>query len=280
MHIAASLLLNAVRIAGARRDTNATLAVLPREDILDLVLAELPMLDAQVAQKLLELASLAQGSDSTVALLAAVADHAPALKAGLGDPAYADRLHALDRHLATLLAINHIAGPASPNRGALMIDSLDLLRYIERLQIADSGNSHTILIGTPISENGCIIRLPGPSYIAQRVTITYHSRADYPRLNLTTPTLSAYDDRPQQREMWVQKPLPSYNLDIYTYKDRLMGRVTTQLVPTFPAIFEQHLRLAFAPQIGAQFLVTEIRDDLGALLARCIKIILAASLAA
>jgi hypothetical protein len=273
MHIIVSLLLNVVRIAAIQPHASAPLAVIPRGDLLDVVFTMLPITTA-VRQRLQEQSWSTDTPGSIGALLTTVVSSAHEIKACLTTPEQIAQAHAIEHHLAALLAMNHLADTVRSHHGTLTIDSLDLLRYVDRLYMIGSGSTPpTIVLGPSRLGHSERIRIPGSSYIAQRMTISYPGDTSYPRLNLRTPTASAFDDRPRQRESWVQKPRPSYNLAIYTHKDRLMGRVITKLVDTFPLVPDHSVRLMFAPQCQVRFLITEVQDEQETPIACCIKVI-------
>lgn len=269
-----SLLLNAARMSLALGAAGNGSAVVLCGALFESVLTTL-MVEPHLRE---QLQAAVRDPGMATALARTLIEQGAALDAHLTDPAQVERVCALDRQLTLLGAINDLASRASLSRAALTLSSLELLRPVDMLHIAGAnGTPHTILIGASAEGRGeCAIPLPGLSYIAQRVAISYYDGTYHPRLRLTTPTATAHDDRPRYRATWVQKPWPAYDLDVYTYKDRLMGRVRTRIHDTLPTTDDQHLRLSFAPWLPMRFLVTDlldISDGAEVVLVRCIKIV-------
>jgi hypothetical protein len=271
MHAAVSLLLNAFR-ADSLRDDRPTSAAVCSTNILSTVLNDLP-LDDLARQALLALREpLRTGSQA--ATLAVIFDCARTIDARMADPATVERVQASARCLEMALAINHLTDRESQDRVALQLESLDLFRYIDTLQIAgDAGSPDIILVGAPAlaSSSAITIRLPLQGYLAQRVIIDYQNRSSYPHIRLTTPTRIARDDRSRSRSVWVQKPAPAYDLNVYTYKDRLMGRIQTRAIEPLSQIAGQRLTLTFARQNDTQLLATDVFDEQGVLRVQFIR---------
>jgi hypothetical protein len=269
-----SLLLNAARAA---IDLGGARAVVPRRDIFDASLAALP-LDSSARERLLASAT----AGSATELLVEVLDNARAIAAQEKNPARVEDSHFINQHLTTLFALTILAERGVSCHGTVSIDSLDLLSYFEQLHFPGGGIPRTIVVGLGGRRDEVTIRLPDVGYVAQRMMIIYPGGAVHPRLRLTTPSMIADDERPRLRATWVQKPHAAYDLDLYTYKDRLVGRVNTRMSDTLPSSLDQPLHLAVAPTVPVQYLVTDIfevhdrantHESVDVPLARCIKII-------
>ena len=114
------------------------------------------------------------------------------------------------------------------------------------------------------------VSLPGTSYPLVRLAISYARDQRYPVLLLRTPSQSAYDRRPQQRSNWLQKALPSYDVDLYTYSRWKKGTVHTRSI-TAPLIIEgQQLHVTLSAGTGGSLLETAVYDEWDCCLVRCI----------
>jgi hypothetical protein len=267
-HTAIALFFNAARISRTRA-SSAPIVFITRQDALQQALATLPIDDS--ARQQLEQALLS--ANSTVADLLALLSTSPQSAATGAADTHTQRR--LERKLALLCAIQDITSQTTAAQATLTFETLDLLHDIKQLHIA--GTPDCVLVGlVSTGDSDTTVTLPGSSYMAQRITITYRDNSPYPCLNIATPSITPYDDRPQTRPQWVQKPHAAYDLDIYTYKDRLVGQVRTRSLDTIPTSSDQHLHFEFAPNLPVRYLVTELTTtyaDTERLLARVVKLV-------
>lgn len=187
-------------------------------------------------------------------------------------PQLAPRTRVFHDTITTICAIDSLTFSNAERCADLRLESAEFFSYIHEIFVKTDEYQPDVII-SGIDPNGTTkIDLKGNSYVERRVQISYSGNQTYPRLCLRTPTKSSIEARPQERPYWIQKAISAYDLEIFTHQNRFKGSVRTSFEDWPLDVKGVHFNL-YIPEInGMRLVATDIADEQGRKIVRCIRI--------
>lgn len=268
------MLISALKVA-ALHEERSTLVVVPMAEVWAAALADLP-LEQSDREELVELSRRLANRTQIAAILATLNRIAQTIIAQIDEqPQLARQIDERHAVLTAILAIHTLASDDATDRIDVRIDSLALFDYVEQIYIKATQTEPGTLDAAPSSatddkpdtilvvarpDREMSVAFKGHHYIERRTTVTYRHGQRHPQLHIRTPTKSAIDERPYERKHWIQKTSSAYDLDVYTYQNRRMGRIQTRPISTLSRIAGQQLGLTFSLPVNTQLLATSLLE--------------------
>lgn len=261
-----AFLLNALKVA-AIGDKRAERVVMPIADVLAVALAGIA-LDDETRLALAALAATADDESDLSAALPLLYRAVEQIGAQLGEqPELATQVSERNAALSAIIAIDALSSADTVTSLDLQIDR-QFLDYIREIYIETPAlQPDIILVGTSAAAP-TEVKLRGKSFVEKRTTIHYHAIRGYPEISVATRAKQEIkqdwqepqDDQPPVS--YLQKTAPLYDIKVFTYKDRPMGKIQTRL--TNRSLDEKGIRinLSSLPALaGARLMTTEVFDE-------------------
>ena len=262
MDRALALCANLLRLAALADVPGASLRVVSLPDV--------------VASLLGEPADVPERGDRGAALMAAAVAAAQRIEARATqqDGLYA-AVDELDAAAGDLLALHHALRSPSGRALDLQLGGAAPLRLIRSLLVPGPPGGHATALICAI-EGAERLRAPLAAHtLAERLEIAYERDSPFPLLTVRTPSMSESAPWAVARSAWQQRDGAEHDLELFNNRSVAIGAVRTAWVEPPLAVRGGRLALDIQPPPGARLLATDVRDRSGAIVTRCIRIVMA-----
>jgi hypothetical protein len=263
-------LLVALQMSLARNSPSAPLLAPPLHDLLSTMLAGSPW-EQQVAQ-LAPVVDATMGQAGLATRVQHLADmlrreHAPEWE----QPHLARHWDAVYSALNDVAMVSAILTSSLAPRAALRIVQPALFRYIQVLRLNSQTGGPITLVARVPEDMELPIRLDTSHALLKRIEIVYHAASPYPALTLRLPSTTRTSPWEGTRQGWQQRALPEYDLQLYNFNQRPLGRIMTRLVRPPSTLECERLTLVLEAE-NIDLLRTDVVNDQDELLATCIRV--------
>lgn len=234
-------------------------------------------LPAELRRAAVELVGeVAEGSLLPGAALARMQEMAGRIASAVGaNPQHAQSLATLTATADTVAALRLAGDGANELLAQISVDlaTSPLAALVSEWRLAATPESpETVIVHIlPEARQAVEVRPRGRSYIERRIRARYVATSVYPQLLLAASSQTPRDRAPDPRSTWHQRPLPDYDLAIYSEQERCKGSVVTRRLQGRIIARGASLTLELDAPAGHAIISTEILDETDKPLARILR---------
>jgi hypothetical protein len=278
MDSALTLLLNLQKLSLSPPADQSILAIVPPEDLAAEALAGL--LSEQDIQQVQDMCSqLGSGKLSAAEGFSRANTIARVIREKERNSSQKLASSTLNRLLEDILLLRFAADTQVVDFIDLRPESIEFFRYITTVQIDPApGQPTAVIVGLlpqSIGQQGITTGLKSDSAIERRTEIVYNGASPYPRLNLNLPSRRGIFEFRNKRSDWVQRPFPEYDLEVYSFQERLLGSIQTRYPNSLDLIMGKTFSITIPKQEGIVLVETSFLDPAHRPLARYIRLAVA-----